>query len=223
MTVNFPTSLDSLSNPASTDALNNSTTPHATQHANANDILEALEAKVGIDASTPSSGKVMLSTGTGHSKWGQIEAGMYGSTSIKNADVSTGIDASKINAGTFGGTTSTAYKAIMPSILFVNGSTYFGMETGSVAMSSAASAELDSRYTGWLLVQHAASGQSALFGLRGGSTPIVMAQTGSAFIASTAPSTAQYGVGLSDTPKTAVFNGTTSTASFNWYVIGARV
>jgi hypothetical protein len=49
MAINFPTSLDSLSNPLSTDKLNNPS--HATQHANANDAIEALEAKVGIDGS----------------------------------------------------------------------------------------------------------------------------------------------------------------------------
>lgn len=49
MAVNFPTSLDTLTNPTATDYLNSPS--HSTQHANANDILEALEAKVGIDGS----------------------------------------------------------------------------------------------------------------------------------------------------------------------------
>jgi hypothetical protein len=51
MSVNFPISIDSLSNPASGDALNNVTTPHATQHANLNDAVEALETKVGANSS----------------------------------------------------------------------------------------------------------------------------------------------------------------------------
>lgn len=46
---NFPTSLDSLSNPAADDYLNSPS--HAAQHSNVNDIVEALEAKVGIDSS----------------------------------------------------------------------------------------------------------------------------------------------------------------------------
>lgn len=50
MTITFPTTLDTLSNPASGDALNASG-GHALQHANANDAIEALEAKVGIDGS----------------------------------------------------------------------------------------------------------------------------------------------------------------------------
>lgn len=51
MAINYPTSLDTLSNPSAIDTLNNVTTPHATQHGNLNDIVEALEAKVGINGS----------------------------------------------------------------------------------------------------------------------------------------------------------------------------
>lgn len=46
---NFPTSLDSLTNPIATDPQNNPS--HSSQHAVANDILEALESKVGINSS----------------------------------------------------------------------------------------------------------------------------------------------------------------------------
>jgi hypothetical protein len=49
MAVNFPTSLDTLTNPTATDYLNSPS--HSAQHANANDAIEALEAKVGIDSS----------------------------------------------------------------------------------------------------------------------------------------------------------------------------
>ena len=49
MATNFPTSLDSLTNPQSTDGLNNPS--HSAQHANANDAIEALQAKVGVDSS----------------------------------------------------------------------------------------------------------------------------------------------------------------------------
>lgn len=49
MATNFPTSLDSLTNPTSTDSL---TSPsHAGQHADANDAIEALQAKVGVTSS----------------------------------------------------------------------------------------------------------------------------------------------------------------------------
>jgi len=53
MAINFPTSLDTFSNPIGTDLLENATTAldHDVQHSNANDAIEALEAKVGIDGS----------------------------------------------------------------------------------------------------------------------------------------------------------------------------
>lgn len=53
MAINFPTSLDALTNPISTDLLENATAAldHDVQHSNANDAIEALEAKVGINSS----------------------------------------------------------------------------------------------------------------------------------------------------------------------------
>ena len=50
MATNFPTSLDALTNPAAGDSL---TSPsHADQHADANDAIETLQAKVGVNGST---------------------------------------------------------------------------------------------------------------------------------------------------------------------------
>jgi len=46
---NFPASLDSLTNPTSSDSLNSPS--HSAQHANVNDAIEALQAKVGADSS----------------------------------------------------------------------------------------------------------------------------------------------------------------------------
>ena len=49
MATGFPTSLDALTNPISTDVL---TSPsHADQHADANDAIEALQVKVGVTGS----------------------------------------------------------------------------------------------------------------------------------------------------------------------------
>jgi hypothetical protein len=50
MATNFPNSLDNLTNPASTDPTD--APSHSQQHANANDAIEALEAKVGINSSS---------------------------------------------------------------------------------------------------------------------------------------------------------------------------
>jgi hypothetical protein len=49
MATSFPTSLDSLTNPSATDTLDSP--PHDEQHADANDAIEALQAKVGVDSS----------------------------------------------------------------------------------------------------------------------------------------------------------------------------
>lgn len=49
MATNFPTSLDALTNPLTTDKLNNPS--HAAQHTNVNDAVEALQAKVGVNSS----------------------------------------------------------------------------------------------------------------------------------------------------------------------------
>ena len=49
MATDFPTTLDSLTNPTSTDTT--TAVDHAGQHSNANDAIEALEAKVGADSS----------------------------------------------------------------------------------------------------------------------------------------------------------------------------
>ena len=51
---NFPTSLDSLPKPASTDAMDSSGLEHDVQHDNTNYAIEALEAKVGVDNSAVS-------------------------------------------------------------------------------------------------------------------------------------------------------------------------
>lgn len=49
MATNFPTSLDSLTNPTTSDTL--ASVSHSGQHADANDAIEALQVKVGVDNS----------------------------------------------------------------------------------------------------------------------------------------------------------------------------
>ena len=55
MATNFPSSLDTFTNPSSSDLMNSVTVPHNEQHANANDAIEALQAKVGVDSSADTS------------------------------------------------------------------------------------------------------------------------------------------------------------------------
>src|SRR5574343_62524 len=68
---NFPTSLDSLPNPTGSDLMENATAAldHDVQHSNANDAIEALEAKVGADGSAvTTSHDYKLSAVTGSAK-----------------------------------------------------------------------------------------------------------------------------------------------------------
>lgn len=53
MSINYPTTLDTFSNPSATDLMENSNAAldHDVQHSNANDAIEALEAKVGVNGS----------------------------------------------------------------------------------------------------------------------------------------------------------------------------
>lgn len=51
MATNFPTSLDTLTNPTSSNKLSDVGVLHADQHANSNDAIEALQAKVGVNSS----------------------------------------------------------------------------------------------------------------------------------------------------------------------------
>lgn len=64
---NFPSSLDSFVNPTTNDFLNSPN--HVSQHSDINDAVEALEAKLGITASTPTAGKLLRGTGAGTSEW----------------------------------------------------------------------------------------------------------------------------------------------------------
>jgi hypothetical protein len=49
MATNYPNSLDNFINPSSTDSLGSSTVPHADQHANINDAMEAIQTVIGLN------------------------------------------------------------------------------------------------------------------------------------------------------------------------------
>lgn len=48
MATNYPNSLDVLINPTANDTLNSASVPHATQHANLNDAVEAIQTVIGL-------------------------------------------------------------------------------------------------------------------------------------------------------------------------------
>jgi hypothetical protein len=47
VTTAFPAAIDAFTNPTATDALDSATVPHAAQHANVNDAVEAIETAIG--------------------------------------------------------------------------------------------------------------------------------------------------------------------------------
>jgi hypothetical protein len=49
MATSYPAGIDNFTNPTSTDKLDSATVPHATQHANANDAIEAIESELGTN------------------------------------------------------------------------------------------------------------------------------------------------------------------------------
>ena len=49
MATNYPSSLDNFINPTSTDTLDSATVPHASQHTDINDAVEAIETALGVN------------------------------------------------------------------------------------------------------------------------------------------------------------------------------
>ena len=49
MASSFPGGLDNFTNPTATDTLDSATVPHAAQHSNANDAIEAIESTLGVN------------------------------------------------------------------------------------------------------------------------------------------------------------------------------
>src|SRR5262245_46025338 len=89
----FPASYDALSNPIPDDPLASGTVPHATQHANLNDIVEAMQAKIGLGPvpGGPSTGPAVLRrTSLDHSDWGQIQTGDLADGAITGLKIGTG-------------------------------------------------------------------------------------------------------------------------------------
>lgn len=53
MTTSYPASLDNFINPTASDTLNSATVPHAKQHTDINDAVEAIQTVLGINPAGP--------------------------------------------------------------------------------------------------------------------------------------------------------------------------
>jgi len=114
MATSFPTSLDSLNNPASSDQL----VGHATQHSNANDAIEALQTKVGINSSANTSSLdyriAQLESGGGQLG---VELGLAGNNDL----TVTGIE-NKTKIDEF---SKTVYRTVNYELQITKGSEYY--------------------------------------------------------------------------------------------------
>ena len=98
MASNFPSSLDSFTNPSSSDAMDSVSVPHATQHSDLNDAVEALQAKVGADSSAVTSShdyKIAQLESISHGKILQIVSATHSaqSTFSSSTPATTGLTA----------------------------------------------------------------------------------------------------------------------------------
>jgi hypothetical protein len=87
---NYPTSLDTITNPTSGNTLDNPS--HSLQHSEANDILEALERKVGIGSSvagSATSGHVFVASTGGTTSWTTVGTAGITSGTATNGQVLT--------------------------------------------------------------------------------------------------------------------------------------
>ena len=81
MATNYPSGLDSFTNPLSTDSLDSP--DHALQHGDANDAIEALETKLGVGSSPAGSatpGAVLVASTGGTSTWTTVGTAGINST-----------------------------------------------------------------------------------------------------------------------------------------------
>lgn len=77
---NYPASLDAIANPTGATNQNDAGFLHSVQHGTANDILEILEAKLGITdapaSNAPLANRALVSLADGKSGWGQVISAM---------------------------------------------------------------------------------------------------------------------------------------------------
>ena len=155
MASNFPTSLDSFTNPLSGDKLDSPS--HSTQHADANDAIEGLETKIGIGASPAGSaiaGYAFVHSSGGTTAWSQV--GYEGITS------GTATSGQVLTAGTATGTTiwstptASGLVQIVPSSVVVGSGSGSSDANGKVTFTSVSSVSLNdvfsSTYSNYLIL-----------------------------------------------------------------------
>lgn len=121
----FPASADALANPTATTNRDDAGFELDLVLARIHDILEALEAKVGIGASLPSTASVLRRTAPGTSAWGQVVGADIAAQTITGASVGSGmhIAPNTIYGGQAGGNSNLAAASIITGDLAANAAT----------------------------------------------------------------------------------------------------
>ena len=139
--VSYPASLDVFENPTAGQSVATVVT-HSTQHSNANDALEALEAKIGINVSTPVTDSIFVGTSAGGSQWSTYATGTSayftnylatGSTTLQNF---TALQSTSTNATTTNFFSTTASSTNLFSTNFNLALGVFGRSTTSNATTT---------------------------------------------------------------------------------------
>lgn len=128
----FPGALDNFTNPTGTDLVTNP--DHGLQHANANDAIEAIEAKVGTGASTPVANRILLGNGIGTSTWGQVDL---------STETATGV-LPLANGGTAANTAPTARTNLGLGSIATQNSDLVSITGGAISNSSVSATTLSS-------------------------------------------------------------------------------
>lgn len=118
MAITFPTTLDALTNPSSSDNLNTAGVLHDVQHSDENDAIEALEAKVGVNGSavTTSIDYLIKNTSGGHNHDGA------GSRSVAHSALS-GITANDHHTQSHNHSSAGDGTSLSPATLILPGAT----------------------------------------------------------------------------------------------------
>lgn len=127
--ISYPSSLDSLTNPLPGDSV--AVVSHSAQHANENDAIEALEAKLGVTSSTALVNSVLTGNGSGSSIWSTFAttSSIY-STNITAIGSTTLQNFSFLNAtGTQATTTNLTVSSVTSSVLSTNATGGIGAVT----------------------------------------------------------------------------------------------
>lgn len=134
MATSYPTSVDALTNPAATDAV---TSPsHASQHANANDAIEAIENRLGTGSQTTpgAANRVLRSTSATASEWAALALSTDVTGTLPVANGGTGI-----TSGTSGGIPAfTGTTTIASSAALTANGVVLGGGAGTAPSSTAA-------------------------------------------------------------------------------------